>query len=591
MSAIVKRGEHAARNMDERFGSANFFKRNLPKVFPDHWSFMLGEIALYSFMIVLISGVFLTFFFKPSMVEIVYDGSYAPLKGVEMSQAYASTLDISFDIRGGLLMRQIHHWAALFFVAAISVHLLRVFFTGAFRKPREINWIIGVGLLTLALVAGFAGYSLPDDLLSGTGLRIAQGIMLSIPLIGTYLSFLVFGGQFPGSEFISRLYAIHILLVPGIILALVTAHLIIVWYQKHTQFPGAGRTNENVVGYRFMPIYMAKAGGFFFAVFGITTLIAGLVTINPIWAYGPYTPDQVTAGSQPDWYIGWLEGALRMMPNWESNFFGWTISWNIFVPSAVVPGLIFTAMALYPFFEAWITGDTKEHHLLDRPRNNPTRTAIGAMSLTFYILLWFGGGNDLVARFFDLSINSITWFLRVAIFVVPPIVFVITKRTCLSLQRRDRDKLLHGWETGQVLRLPHGEFIEIHGELSTEERGVLLSKPDVEPLALPPTEDANGVKKPGSRKDRLRARLSKWFYGDNIPLPTPEELAAADAHLAHEIEQTQPILDEDAQAKVGHAGVITEEGVVHHDAALTSKARAAAATIEAERTETGEREE
>ena len=233
-------------------------------------------------------------------------------------------------------MRQIHHWAALFFIAAISVHLLRVFFTGAFRKPREFNWMIGIGLLTMALGAGFAGYSLPDDLLSGTGLRIAEGIMLSIP--GRHLRVDVrVRRRVPGTEFIPRLYAIHILLIPGLILALVTAHLMMVWYQKHTQFPGPGRTNDNVVGYRLMPIYMAKAGGFFFAVFGITTLIAGLVTINPIWAYGPHTPDQVTAGSQPDWYIGWFEGALRMMPNWETVIWGWTISWNILIPSVVVP--------------------------------------------------------------------------------------------------------------------------------------------------------------------------------------------------------------------------------------------------------------
>ncbi|MCB0914654.1 MAG: ubiquinol-cytochrome c reductase cytochrome b subunit [Actinobacteria bacterium] len=585
MSATVNAGKKAATYVDDRFASANFFKRSLGKVFPDHWSFMLGEIALYSFIVILLSGTFLTFWFKPSMVEVIYDGSYAPLKGVEMSEAYASTLDISFDIRGGLLMRQIHHWAALFFVAAISVHLLRVFFTGAFRKPREFNWLIGVGLLTLALVAGFAGYSLPDDLLSGTGLRIAQGIMLSIPLVGTYLSWFVFGGEFPGTDIISRLYAVHILLVPGIILALVTAHLIMVWYQKHTQYPGPGRTNENVVGYRLMPIYMAKAGGFFFAVFGITTLVAGLVTINPIWAYGPYTPDQVTAGSQPDWYIGWLEGALRLMPNVETVIFGFTISWNIFIPAAVVPGLVFTAMALYPWFESWVTGDTKEHHILDRPRNNPTRTGIGVMALTFYILLWIGGGNDLIARFFDVSVNAITWFLRIGIFVLPPIAFVITKRICLSLQRRDREKLLHGRETGQILRLPHGEFIEIHGPISVEERAVLLSKPEVEPLALPPTEDANGVKNKKAGRNRLRSRLSNWFYGDNIPLPTPEELAAADAHLAHEIEQTTPVLDEATALRVGTPGVIADEGVLHDDPKLVAAARDAARTIEAERGE------
>jgi ubiquinol-cytochrome c reductase cytochrome b subunit len=559
MSATVNTAGKTVRWVDDRLSTSNFFKRNLGKVFPEHWSFMLGEIALYSFIVVMLSGVYLTLFFKPSMVEIIYNGSYVPLKGVEMSEAYASTLDISFDIRGGLLMRQIHHWSAVFFIAAISVHLCRVFFTGAFRKPREMNWVIGVGLLTLALLAGFAGYSLPDDLLSGTGLRIAQGIMLSIPLVGTYLSFFIFGGEFPGTDFVSRLYAVHILLVPGLILGLLTAHLIMVWYQKHTQFPGPGRTNDNVVGYRLMPIYMAKAGGFFFVVFGIITLISGLVTINPIWLYGPYTPDQVTAGSQPDWYIGWLEGALRMMPNVEWVIFGHTLSWNILVPAVIVPGIVFTLMGLYPWIEQWATGDKSEHHLLDRPRNAPVRTALGAMALSFYILLWIGGGNDLIASFFDLSINSITWFLRVAIFVVPPLVFIATKRICLGLQRRDRDKLLHGLETGNILRLPHGEFIEIHAPISDEEKAVLMSKPDRAPLAMPEEVDENGVALPGARKARLRAKLSNFFYSDNIPLPTRKELEAAEEHLRHEAEESAPVLEEDRRLIPAHDGAVLHD--------------------------------
>ena len=559
MSATVNTAGKTVRWVDDRLASSNFLKRSMGKVFPEHWSFMLGEIALYSFIVVLLSGVYLTLFFKPSMIEIAYNGSYVPLKGVEMSEAYASTLDISFDIRGGLLMRQVHHWSALFFIAAISVHLCRVFFTGAFRKPREMNWVIGVGLLTMALLAGFAGYSLPDDLLSGTGLRIAQGIMLSIPLVGTYLSFFVFGGEFPGTDFISRLYAVHILLVPGLILALLTAHLIMVWYQKHTQFPGPGRTNENVVGYRLMPIYMAKAGGFFFVVFGVITLISGLVTINPIWLYGPYTPDQVTAGSQPDWYIGWLEGALRMMPNVEWVIFGYTISWNILVPAAIVPGIVFTVLGLYPWIEQWATGDKSEHHLLDRPRNAPVRTSLGAMALSFYILLWIGGGNDLIASFFDLSINAITWFLRIAIFVVPPLVFIATKRICLGLQRRDRDKLLHGMETGNILRLPHGEFIEIHAPISDEEKAVLMSKPDRMPLPASEGVDENGVRAPRARLNRLRARLSNFYYADNIPLPTREELEAAEAHLRHEVEEAAPVMEEDRRL------VPARDGAVLHD--------------------------
>ena len=547
MSQTVKTVGGVVGWVDDRLTTSNFFKRNLNKVFPEHWSFMLGEIALYSFIILLLTGTYLTLWFKPSMIEVIYDGSYVPLRGVKMSEAYASTLNISFDVRGGLLMRQVHHWAALFFVAAMSVHMLRVFFTGAFRKPREINWIIGVVLLTMGLLEGFSGYSLPDDLLSGTGLRIAQGIVVSLPVIGSYASMLLFGGEFPGTDFIPRLYSVHILLVPGLILALITAHLMMVWYQKHTQFPGPGRTEKNVVGYPLLPIYMAKAGGYFFVVFGFTTLLGALVAINPIWLYGPYNPSEVSAGSQPDWYIGFLDGALRLIPPIELNFLGHPISINILFPALILPGILFTLLALYPWIEQWATGDKREHHLLDRPRNAPTRTALGVMGLTFYIVLWIESGNDLIAAGFDLSINAITWALRIALLVLPPITFVITKRICLSLQRRDREKLLHGRETGHVLRLPHGEFVEIHGPLDEEERAVLLAKPDITPLEAPEAADANGVRPPHLGRKKARARLSRFFYRDNVPAPTPEELAEADAHLSHEIGSDEPVLAHDRQ--------------------------------------------
>jgi ubiquinol-cytochrome c reductase cytochrome b subunit len=303
--------------LDDRLGIGKIGKKNLRKVFPDHWSFMLGEIALYSFIILILTGVFLTFWFKPSMANIQYQGTYSLLKGVQMSEAYASTLDLSFDVRGGLLMRQIHHWAAVLFVAAMMVHLLRIFFTGAFRKPRELNWVIGFGMLFLGIVEGFIGYGLPDDLLSGTGLRITQGMIQASPVIGTYLTFFIFGGEFPGNEFVSRFFTVHVLLIPGLILAMVTAHLFLVVYHKHTQYPGPGRTEKNVVGYPLMPVYMAKAGGFFFVVFGVTALMGALLQINPVWLYGPYNPAEVTAGSQPDWYMGWLEGSVRLMPGFE----------------------------------------------------------------------------------------------------------------------------------------------------------------------------------------------------------------------------------------------------------------------------------
>ena len=522
MSAKEKVPAVVANFVDERTGAAKWLKKNLTKVFPDHWSFLLGEIVLYSFIILLATGTFLTFWFDPSMKEVVYEGSYQPLQGVKMSAAYESALHISFDVRGGLLMRQMHHWAAIIFMAAMIIHMLRVFFTGAFRKPREFNWVIGIGLLTLGIVEGFLGYSLPDDLLSGTGIRIAEAIIQAIPVVGSYLAFFAFGGEFPGESFIPRIYTVHVLLLPGIFLALITAHLMLVWYQKHTQYPGPGRTEKNVVGYPLMPVYMAKAGGFFFVVFGVTAILGAIASINPIWLYGPYTPGQISAGSQPDFYMGWLDGLVRMAPPLETYWFGYTISWNILLPGLIIPGLVFTPMALWPWIERWITGDDREHHLLDRPRNAPTRTAVGAAVMMFMFVALINGGNDLIATHFDSSINQIMWFARIGIIVLPILTYFITKRVCLSLQRADRDLVLHGRETGRLVRLPHGEFVEVHEPLSKEEIWKLTSHEQIGALEVP-AEDANGVRRPRALQAKLRERWSR-SNAEQIAKPTAKEL-------------------------------------------------------------------
>ena len=528
MTARERVAGTVANYVDERTGAAKWMKKNLNKVFPDHWSFLLGEIALYSFIILLLSGTFLTFWFDPSQREVVYEGNYEPLNGIEMSAAYASTLHISFEVRGGLLMRQIHHWAALLFMVAIVVHLLRVYFTGAFRKPREFNWIIGVGLLTLGIVEGFLGYSLPDDLLSGTGVRIAQAIIQALPIVGSYLSFFAFGGEFPGESFIPRIYTVHVLLLPGIFLALITVHLMLVWYQKHTQYPGPGRTEKNVVGYPLFPVYMAKAGGFFFIVFGVTAFLSAVASINPVWLYGPYTPGQVSAGSQPDWYMGWLDGLVRMAPPLETHAFGHTISWNILIPGLIIPGIMFTGLALYPFIESWISGDKREHHILDRPRNVPNRTALGAMALTFTIVALLNGGNDIIATTFNLTINQMMWFSRIGILVLPPIAFVVTKRLCLSLQRVDRDLVLHGRETGTLMRLPSGEFVEIHEPISAEKAWTLTQHEQPVPLALSET-DERGVKRPGAIKNKLRNRMSR-AHAVAVPKVNAQDLKEIEHH-------------------------------------------------------------
>ncbi len=521
---------------DDRLGLATAMKKQVRKVFPDHWSFMLGEIALWSFIILLLTGVFLSLWFNPSMGETTYEGSYNQLRGIQMSEAFASTLRISFDIRGGLLMRQIHHWAAMLFIAAMFVHMMRVFVTGAFRKPREINWIIGSLLLLLGILEGFAGYSLPDDLLSGTGMRIADGLVKATPLVGTYMSFFMFGGEFPGTDIIPRLYIVHVLLIPGLLLALIGAHMLLLVYHKHTQWPGPGRTEKNVVGYPLLPIYAAKAGGFFFIVFGITALMGALLTINPVWKYGPYDPSKVTAGSQPDWYMGIAEGLLRIMPGWETHIWGVTISWNIMLPGQILPFVLFGAFIAWPFLEAWVTGDKREHHLLQRPRNAPTRTAFLAAMVTAYGLLWAAGGNDILATQMHLSLNQITYFMRIAVFVVPVLVFFLTKRWCISLQRHDQEKLLHGYETGIIIRSPEGGYSERHLPIS-DDRAYTLTARDRDEVFTPGTEtDANGVAARGSRLEQMRGRLSAMMYADNVQKPTREELQEGHHHAEHEHE-------------------------------------------------------
>jgi ubiquinol-cytochrome c reductase cytochrome b subunit len=482
--------------LNDRFGAARGTRSLLRKVFPDHWSFLLGEIALYSFIILLLTGTFLTLFFQPGMNEITYHGTYHNLDGVRMSQAYASTLNISFDVRGGLLMRQIHHWAADLFLAAIMVHMIRHFVTGSYRKPRDVNWLIGVVMFTLALLEGLFGYSLPDDLLSGTGLRILEGVLLSIPVVGTYLMFFLFGGSYPGTEIIPRLYIIHVLLIPGLLLSV---HLLLTFWQKHTHMPGQGRTNANVVGAPFYPYFMAKTGAFFLFIFGGLALAGTFAQVNPIWLYGPYSPAEISAGSQPDFYMGWLEGLLRVFPNWTWGPAGHTVAWNVLIPGLVIPGLFFTAAALWPFLEQWITGDSGEHHLNDRPRNTPTRTGIGIAAVTFWGILWLEGANDVIADHLGISLYVTTEIARYAIFIGPVVAYWVAKRLCLGLQRKDRHLLEHGAPTGVIRQLPSGEFVEETRPLTEDERAVLaLPAPAPEPA---PVASAALTGRPGGAGD------------------------------------------------------------------------------------------
>ena len=451
-----------ARWTDERLGVSNFAKSVFDKIFPDHWSFMIGEIALYCFVILVLTGSYLTFFFSPSERKVIYHGSYRPLQGLGMSDAYRSVVDISFKVRAGLVMRQIHHWAAVVFLAAIVVHLCRVFFSGAFRRPRELNWIVGVTLLLLAMGNGFTGYSLPDDLLSGTGLRIMYSIVLSIPFVGAWLGLLIFGGPYPGTAIIQRLFVIHVLFIPVLIGILLSAHLAILWHQKHTDFPGPGKTEDTIHGSRLWPQYAAKSIALFCFVGAVLAGLGGLAQINPIWIYGPYRVAAVSAGSQPDWYVAWLDGALRVMPSFEIRLFHHTVA-NPFFPGVLMPGITFGVLYAWPFLEQRFSRDQAHHNLLNRPRDLPLRTAFGAATLSFYGVMFLAGGTDVLASTFGLSFEALLRAFQISLLVVPAVTGYVTWRICRELGRQ-RAHPIQQPVGGRILRTPTGGYEVVGGE-------------------------------------------------------------------------------------------------------------------------------
>ena len=447
---------------DERLGIGGWVRSGMQKVFPDHPTFLFGEVALFCLVVLVITGVFLTLFYVPDATPVVYEGTYAPLRGETVSAAYRSVLELSFDVRAGLVMRQVHHWAALVFVAAIVVHQLRVFFTGAFRKPRELNWVIGIGLLVFALAMGITGYSLPDDLLSGTGLRIIYSVVIAIPFVGPWVAFLLFGGEFPTEAIVSRLFVFHILLLPALLVGGVLTHLAVLWRQKHTQYRGGAASEENVVGKAFWPTQVFKSTGLMLLTAAVLALMGGLIQINPIWTYGPFDATRVSAPSQPDWYVGWLDGALRLFPPIEFTLLGITLP-SPFIPGVLLPGLAFGAMTLWPFLEAWVTGDHAEHHLLDRPRDAPIRTALGVGALTVFVVLTLAAGNDVAAVILAVPVETTTNLMRVAVVVLPLVAAFTTYKVCTELRRREREEAALGGrrEAIRLRRTAAGGYEEI----------------------------------------------------------------------------------------------------------------------------------
>ncbi len=421
---------------DQRTGAATYARTALRKVFPDHWSFLLGEIALFSFIVLVATGTFLTFFYIPDARPTVYEGPYAPLSGQEVSAAFESVMRLSFEVRAGLVMRQVHHWAALVFVAVIVLHAARVFFTGAFRRPRELNWLIGFGLLFLALGEGVTGYSLPDDLLSGTGLRIMYSAVLGIPFVGPNLAYLIFGGEFPTEGLISRLFVFHVMLLPGLLIGGLATHLALTWLQKHTQFKGGRATERNVIGPSLWPVQVFKSVGLFFLTAALLAFLGGMFQINPVWSYGPFIPYVASVPAQPDYYVGWLEGALRLAPAFEPviPIVNWRIP-STFIPGVLVPGLLFGLLMLWPFLEAKFTRDKREHHLLDWPWEAPVRTATGFAILAFFLIQTLAGGNDVLAVFFNMQVETLTLIFQITLVVLPVVTWVVAYRLCVERQR------------------------------------------------------------------------------------------------------------------------------------------------------------
>ena len=446
--------ESTARGLDSRLRIAKFVRKALNHVFPDHWSFMLGEIAFYSFAILVATGAFLALFYNGSSAQIIYHGSYRPLDGIKMSAAYRSILHISFDVPGGLLIRQMHHWAADIFIASIVAHQARIFFTAAYRRPREINWTVGMTLLVLALVNGYFGYSMCDDLLSGAGLRIGYAIAMSIPIIGPWITFILMGGTVPVNATVPRFYALHIFVVPALISLLIAVHLGIIWRQYHTNYPGAGRTNTSIVGSRVWPVYTLKSLGLFLLLLGVTASLGAFVQIDPVWIYGPANPSAILPGAQPDWYLGWIEGAMRLFPGVNLHIGRYLVP-EVFFPAVLFPGLLFVMLYAYPFIEEAFNRDPRSHNILRLPSEHPFNTALGCSVFAGLVVLQLAGSDDVMSVASGASVVGFRTLFRVLFFVLPALTGAIVYLLCRATNaRRSTSRSLQAPEEQRVMMQP-----------------------------------------------------------------------------------------------------------------------------------------
>ncbi|WP_157987768.1 cytochrome b [Jiangella endophytica] len=476
---------------------------------PRRWTDLFVPLAVVSFLLVLVSGVLLAFWFEPSMRPVVYTGDYAPLRGVPMSEAYASTVRISLEVPGGLLVRQVHHWASLVFIAALSAYLLRTFLAGAFRGYRRMIWLILLALLVLSIAEAYLGHSLPDDLQSGTGLRVTEGYLLATPVAGTWLSWLVFGNEFPGDQIIGRLNTIHVWVLPALIIGLGAVVALLVYRRWRASSGVDGDPPRR---------YAVRMGGLALLISGGIVAMAAAVQVNPVWLWGPFDAAQAPAGSRPPWYLGFLDGAVRLMPPWEVGVFGHTLTLSVVIPVMVLPGVLLGTLALYPWFEQWATGDRRDPDVLDRPRDLPVRTGLVAAFVAFYLVLWLAGASDVLATLLHIPLDPLVRFLQAAVVVAPPLAFWAAKRICLGLRLRDLEELRHGHATGIVVVSAEGGFSELHRPLTAREAQRRAPREALVPAgagaAADPAADPGGIPNPRYRADRRRAVAARFYFAD-----------------------------------------------------------------------------
>ena len=406
----------------------------------DRWAAAFGRIAGYSFAVAVVTGIPLLPFFRPSMASLVYHGSYRLLDGVTMSQAYQSVLAISFDVRGGLLIRQVHHWSADLFVAAVILRLLRAFFRGRFSGRALPDWLIWVTLLPLGMLAAYTGTILPDDGLSGGSLGVITGVLLSVPLVGTHLVFWIFGGAPPGHQVIGSDYWVHILVLPAL-----AGALLLLSFRPSLRWARRMRPD---------PLLLFTCA--------VLVLLGTIAQINPVWLVGPYQPGSISAEAVPDWYMAFLDGALRIMPAWELTVAGHPLALGVLIPGLVVPALFFTCLALYPLADRRTASGRPPRGLLPpMPADLANRTATGVAGLTFYGLLWAAAANDQIAFHLHLDLYTVTWIFRVLVLAGPALAFLLTRVICHALADRRRDEERHGRETGRIVMNPQGGYTEI----------------------------------------------------------------------------------------------------------------------------------